>query len=237
VSEKSIVIHRKDGPSFVNGPEMVAGASACWKLIAGDTEFPLATSKCSPPPPPSAPKDCPKKTGPCDPPPPPPIGLISDFTVSATASAALPDTVVLVAPSGSIYNLTVPPLKAKDDKAAPIELNQFDSEWIQVKPTDLSPGPGSTSTATAKPPADFSTLKSVQANGKPVNYRLQTIDPKAIDPKTGKAKPPVLVEIEITRALTSNPGVVQVGFFSDTDLLGTRQIHITQTQWDTEGDK
>ncbi len=237
LSDKSIVIHRKDGLSFVNGPEMVAGASACWKLITGDTEFPLGTSKCSPPPPPAAPKDCPKKTGPCDSPPPPPIGLISDFTVSATASAALPDTVVLVAPSGSVYNLTVPPLKAKDDKAAPIELNQFDSEWIQVKSTELTPGPGSTSTTTAKAPADFSALNSVQANGKPVNYRLQTIDPKAIDPKTGKPKPPLLVEIEITRALTSNPGVVQVGFFSATDLLGTRQIHITQTQWDTEGDK
>ncbi len=235
VSSKSIVIHRKDGPSFIDAPEIPPGAVACWKLIAGDTEMPL-TAACPPAKP--APKDCEKKVkdDPCAP---PPLGVISDYTVTATV-ADLPDKVVLVAPSGSVYNLTVPPLKAKDDKTVPIELKQYDSQWIEIKASELTTGAASatdSATAAAKGAKDFSGLTAVEANNGPVNYVLPEADPKVLDEKTKKPKPPASVKVEITRALTSKPGTVDLAFVAGKKLIGTRQIHIAQTEWGNKGDK
>ena len=234
VSSKSIVIHRNDGPSFLNGPETTPGTPACWKLIAGDTEVSL-TAACPAKP---APKDCEKKAKPdaCAP---PPLGVISDYTVTATV-ADLPDKVVLVAPSGSIYNLTVPPVKAKDDKVGPIELKQYDSQWIEIKASELTTGAApaaSSATGAAKGAKDFTGLTAVEANNGPVNYVLPEADPKAVDEKTKKPKPPASIKVEITRALTSKPGTVDIAFRAGKRLLGTRQIHITQTEWGNKGDK
>ncbi len=239
VSSKSIVIHRKDGPSFINAPETPPGAAECWKLIAGDTELSLVTSACPAKP---APKDCQKKAkdDTCTP---PPLGPISDYTVTATV-ADLPDKVVLVAPSGSIYNLTVPPLKAKDDKTVPIELKQYDSQWIEIKSSELTTSSkaaagsaAATDSAAAKGAKDFSGLTAVEANNGPVNYILPAPDPKVLDEKTKQPKPPTTIKVEISRALTSKPGTVDLAFVAGKKLIGTRQIHIAQTEWGNKGDK
>lgn len=235
VSTKSIVIHRNDGPSFVNGPEIVPGTPACWKLIASDTETSL-TAACPAKP---APKDCEKKTK-TDPCTPPPLGAISDYVVSATLDS-LPDKVVLVAPSGSIYNLTVPPLKAKDDKAVPIELKQYDSQWIEVKSSDLTTSTtAAADSAAAASPAkgakDFNELTAIEANNSSLNYTPHP-NPKDVDPKTNKPKPLTSIKVEVTRALTSKPGTIDIAFRAGDKLLGTRQIHISQTEWGGKGDK
>ncbi|SPE41143.1 exported hypothetical protein [Candidatus Sulfotelmatobacter sp. SbA7] len=239
ISQKSILIGRVDGPSFVNGPEVADPTSACWKLIAGDTELPLVTSACHAEP---APKDCQKKAkdDACTP---PPLGPISDYTVTATV-AGLPDKVVLVAPSGAVYNLTVPPLKAKDDKTVPIELKQYDSQWIEIKSSELttsskadSGSATATGSAAAKGAKDFSGLTAVEANNGPVNYVLPEPDPKVLDEKTKLPKPPASIKVEITRALTSKPGTVDLAFLAGKKLIGTRQIHIAQTEWGNKGDK
>jgi hypothetical protein len=70
-----------------------------------------------------------------------------------------------------------------------------------------------------------------------VNYVLPEPDPKAIDEKTKKPKPPVSIKVEITRALTSKPGTIDIAFVAGKKLIGTRQIHITQTEWGNKGDK
>jgi hypothetical protein len=236
VSSKTIIIHRNDSFSFKKGPEIDENTPACWTLIAADTEIPL-TAACPAKP---APKDCQKKakTDPCTP---PPLGTISESTVAATSTTdSLPDKVVLVAPSGAIYNLTVPPVKAKDDKAVPIELKQYDSQWIEIKSSELTtsatPAAGAAAPA-AKGTKDFSQLTAVEANNGPVNYVLPEPDPKAIDEKTKKPKPPVSIKVEITRALTSKPGTIDIAFIAGKRLIGTRQIHITQTEWGNKGNK
>ena len=236
VSSKSIVIHRNDGWDFTNGPEVSDPTSACWELIAGDTELPL-TAACPARP---VPEECQKKakTDACTP---PALGLISDYTVAATV-ADLPDRVVLVAPSGAVYNLTVPPLKAKDNKPVPIELKQYDSQWIEIKASELTTSAmaaaaAATGSAAAKGAKDFSGLTAVEANSAPVNYILPEPDPKVLDEKTKQPKPPTTIKVEISRALTSKPGTMDIAFLAGKKLLGTRQIHIAQTEWGNKGDK
>ncbi len=234
---KTILIHRIDGASFKNGPETDKGT--CWNLIAADEEQPLTPAcpkKPAPKPDPSKPAAATKdKAGA----PAAPLLSPSDYVVTATLDNP-PDKVVLVAPNGAIYNLTVPPVKAKDDKAGPIELKQYDSQWIEIKAADLTSGAtptaGSAATA-AKGAKDFSGLTAVEANNGPVNYVLPEPDPKAVDEKTKKPKPPTSIKVEITRALTSKPGTIDIAFRAGKLLLGTRQIHITQTEWGNKGDK
>jgi hypothetical protein len=56
---------------------------------------------------------------------------------------------------------------------------------------------------------------------------------------TQKTPPPVKsIKVEITRELTSKPGTVDIGFRdAKGQLLGTRQLHIAQTDWSSKGDK
>jgi hypothetical protein len=239
VSTKTILIHRIDGPSFMNGPETEKGS--CWNLIAADEEEPLTPAcpkKPAPKPDPSKPAAAKKdKAEPAAPPLPPP----SDYVVIATLDS-LPDKVVLVAPSGSTYNLTVPPVKAKDDKVVPIELKQYDSQWIEIKSSDLTTSTtaaadSAAAASSAKGVKDFTGLDAVEANNGPVNYVLPDPDPKVLDPKTKQPKPPSSIKVEITRALTSKPGTIDIAFRAGKKLLGTRQLHITQTEWGNKGDK
>ncbi|MGA2981266.1 MAG: hypothetical protein ABSD76_16880 [Terriglobales bacterium] len=249
VSPKSILIHRIDGPSFKNGPENT-DKSTCWHLIAGDEELPLTAGcppKPAPNPDPSQPvpskKDKTKTKTPAT-----PLPAFSDYVVTATVDS-LPDKVVLVAPSGSIYNLTIPALKAKDDKAGPIELKQYDAEWIEIKSTDLTtssaPATGAAPAANAKSGPDFRKVTLVEANGKPLAFVLPpeektaSADAKAgAADKTKKTPPPIKsIKVEITRELTSKPGTVDIAFHAGAQLLGTRQLHITQTDWSNKGDK
>jgi hypothetical protein len=246
VSQKSILVHRIDGPSFKNAPENTE--SVCWRLIAGDEELPLIGCPVTSTP---TPKECEKKKDPCAPPPPLPVAG-SDYVAAATVDS-LPDKVVLVAPNSAIYNLTVPALKAKDDKVAPIELKQYDSQWIEIKASELTTGAAATSTsATATStaakkdtPPDLNKVTSVEANGKPVNYvkpadkTASTDATAAATDKTKKTPPPLkTIKVEITRELTSKPGTIDIAFHAaGNQLLGTRQLHVTQTDWSNKGDK
>jgi len=138
----------------------------------------------------------------------------------------------------------VPPVKAKDDKTVPIELKQYDSQWIEIKFSELTTGATTAAvsaaaidSAPAKGAKDFSGLTAVEANSAPVNYILPEPDPKVLDEKTKKPKPPTTIKVEISRVLTSKPGTMDIAFLAGKKLLGTRQIHIAQTEWGNTGDK
>jgi hypothetical protein len=168
---------------------------------------------------------------------PPPPSLVSDFTVEAHVGD-LPDKVVLVAPSGSIYTLAVPELKAKDETVKPIELKQYDSEWVEIKASDL------TTSATVqkgrKPePPDLGKVISVEANGKPLLYLKQEDKSTSTEDKSKKKSPTVKsIKVEITRELTSKPGTVDIAFHgTSNELLGTRQLVISRTEWGEKGEK
>lgn len=254
VSATKIMIRRIDGPSFVKAPEN-EGSSTCWKLLGGadnvDLPFPTGCikenktdtcKKASAKPEPSKCEEDNDKTTPSS-------TLVSDFAVTATVPE-LPDKIVLVAPNGALYNLTVPALKAKDDKTGPLELKQYDSQWIEIKAEDLAKSSASTDGAgtaaggtsasgAKKDGLDLSQVVSVEANGKPLHFLKQENKPATTTTDTQKTPPPVKsIKVEITRELTSKPGTVDVGFHdAKGQLLGTRQLHIAQTDWSSKGDK
>jgi len=227
VSAKSILINRKDGWSFMNGPENT-DQSTCWKLIAGDNETPL-TRTCPQPPkdstqnkPAADPKTVDPKKKDAAPACATPIQPPSDFVVIATVDN-LPDKVMLVAPNGAIYNLSIPAVKATDaadDKTSALELKQYDSQWIDIKSADLTAASDPAKGAKSKG-LDLSQVVSVEANAKPLNF----------------VKNANSITVEITRDLTSKPGTVDIGFHDAKSLLGTRQLHITQTESSSKGDK
>jgi hypothetical protein len=144
-----------------------------------------------------------------------------------------------VAPSGSTYLLGVPPLKAKDDKVTPIQLKQFDSEWLEIAPKDLTVTGGDSAKKPATP--DLSKLASVEANGKKLTFlpQMAKVDAGAPPPNAKNQKPSVKsVKVEFTRELTSKPGTVDVAFLdADNKIIGTRQIQISCTECTNKGDK
>lgn len=210
VSQKSILISRIDGLSFVNGPESEGHASPCWNLIVAEERIPL-TSGCDIQ---TALPGCPKKEKSC-------LSSLplSDYTVAASAANELPDKVVLVAPSGATYTLAVPELKAKDTKVQPLAIKQYDSLWIEVTSAELKT-------------ADLSKVTTVEANGTP----LRMVPQKATDANqkvTIKS-----IKMEITRALTEKQGTVDIAFrAANGDIIGTRQLEIKRTEAGTKGDK
>lgn len=210
VSQKSILISRIDGLSFVNGPESEGHASPCWNLIAGEQIISL-TPGCETQ---TALPECPKKEKSC-------LSSLplNDYTLAASAANDLPDKVVLVAPNGATYTLAVPELKAKETKVQPLEIRQYDSLWIEVTSAELKT-------------TDLSKVTVVEANGTP----LKMVPQKATDANqkvTIKS-----IKMEITRALTEKPGTVDIAFrASDGGIIGTRQLQITRTEWAGRGDK
>jgi hypothetical protein len=263
VSQKSILISRIDHFSFVDGPEVPRQGSKCWHLIAGDNEIALQTSTCDPtketpvasdavPPlgkpvtlpsqantPASGQKNAARAASSHDKqgdqaPPLVPLPPPSDYVVTATL-ASLPDKVILVAPSGSTYTLTIPDLKAKTTTVQPLALKQFDSLWVEIKAADLSSG---SDTAPGGAGPDLSTVTLVEANGKPLNSIAQTGSTTASDGAASNQKPKVTsIKIEITRDLTAKAGRVDIGFHAGAKLIGTRQIQIARTEWASQGEK
>jgi len=225
VSDAHILISRVDELSFANGPENTS-TSACWKLMAGDTLINL-TKTCAAP---KADAACASGRDTCE--------IESDFVVSAKVEK-MPDNVVLVAPSGSTYLLAVPPLKAKDDKVTPIQLKQFDSEWLEIAPKELTVTGGDSAKKPATP--DLSKLASVEANGKKLTFlpQMAKVDAGASPANAKTPKPSVRsVKIEVTRDLTSKPGTIDVAFLdADNKIIGTRQIQIACTECTNKGDK
>jgi len=225
VSDTHILLSRVDELSFANGPENT-NSSTCWKLMAGDTLINL-TKTCTPP---KADATCASGRDTCE--------IESEFVVSAKVEK-MPDNVVLVAPSGSTYLLAVPPLKAKDDKVTPIQLKQFDSEWLEIAPKELTVTGGDSTKKAAT--ADLSKLASVEANGKKLTFlpQMTKVDAGAPTANAKAPKPSVKsVKVEITRDLTSKPGTIDVAFLdADNKIIGTRQIQIACTECNNKGDK
>jgi hypothetical protein len=224
VSQNSILITRVDGPSFTNGPEIQDVSKKCWHLIASDNEVPLETSLC---------QRRPVLT-------PPPLPPPSDFVVTARLDT-LPDNIVLAAPSGATYTLAIPALKAKDDKAGPIEIKQYDSQWIEIKAADLTTISATAAAAGTKSPApDLSKVTFVEANGTRLNWVPVNPDDKTASADKTPAPKVKSIKVEITRDLTSKFGTVDIAFHgpavAGNDLIGTRQLHIAQTEW-AKGDK
>ena len=210
VSDKSIVISRitGEGISFSNAPENLSKDKpdyACWRLIAGETAIPLRTDAC-PCPPTDQPRSCEKKptpkptpaksaeakTGSSDKDQSLDLGSALPYTVSATV-AKMPSHVILLAPNGTAYRLTVPDLT--DKKAAPPappEMKQGDAAWIPITvPVGKTP---------------LKTPLKVEANGKDTLQIRPAAkdDSKPADPKVQT------FNVEITRDLTAKTGTIDL---------------------------
>jgi hypothetical protein len=259
VGSTKILIQRIDRVSFDNAPENIG--LICWKLLGEDVEldlpFPLACKqtpvKEAPVPAPVTP--APKKTKgkPATPPktteqnPKQELARVSNYAVIATIPS-LPDKLLLVAPNSAIYNLDIPAFKAaaatgKVNKTGPLELKQYDSQWIDIKSADLTttsvPPKDAAPAAGAKSKGpDLSQVDTVEANGIKLNF-VKEEDTDATAASAPKSTPPVKsITVEVTRDLTSKPGTVDIGFRdAKGQLLGTRQLHIAQTDWSSKGDK
>jgi hypothetical protein len=239
VSQKSILIGRVDGVSFTNGPETIGHPSPCWHLIAGDADVPL-TSGCPKPASESVSdkKDKDKENDKRKTEPQGPIAsLLSDYTVAAQVPE-LPDKAVLVAPNGSIYTLSIPEFKAKEETVKPIELKQYDSVWVEIKPGELATSASPQKGKKTEPP-DLSKVITVEANGKTL-LALKQEDKSAATADESKKKTPSVksIKVEITRDLTAKPGTIDIAFHgAGNELLGTRQLVITRTEWGEKGEK
>ncbi len=157
----------------------------CWQLIAGDGK---------------------------------PIALKTDYcdseapTVSLSTNAELvtlteiPDRVALVAPNGAVLLLDIP----KSESAAgatqkPIQLNQYDSLWIDI------------------PAKDVAKVVSVEANQLLLKFR--------IPPPDDDGNPPKAIKVQITRDLTSQPGDVEITLLDkDNKPITSTRLHITAVQ-------
>ncbi len=233
VSQKTILVNRVDGFSFLSGPDIPKEKPACWSLIAGDIEKSL-TLECPPKKPTEDKKGTKnKKAAEPTPPLPPP----SSYVLIATVDS-LPDKTVLVAPSGTVYTLAIPALKAKDDKPNPLAMKQFDSQWIEIKASDLTADTASKGDKKSDG-VDLSKVVAVEANGKPLLF-VKREDKTAVDqdpsqPKTTKVSS---IRVEITRELTSKPGTIDIALRgAANEFIGTRQLQIARTEWGDKGDK
>ncbi len=226
VSEKSIVISRINGFAFVDDPargltapenekgkENTTG-DPCWKLVAGDLAKTLETTACHLP---KARQTAPDKNKQNigeikkeD----PQLALVLDYSVAATLDK-LPSHVILLAPNGATYRLDVPDLSdKKEEKPKPVEMKQYDTGWVAVK---LEVG---------KIP-----LK-VEANGAFLNWRADSTT-KKVDDKAGPT-----INVEITRELTSKPGLIEISVLDGSGkLIVTKQVSVICTQCNERGDK
>jgi hypothetical protein len=231
ISENSILISRINGLSFVHAPESEP-SNDCWSLIAGDQAQKLVTPTCkvaaAPVPPKSKGKPAPPKKDDASGCPDPPKCQLKlpeplPYTVTATVSK-MPSHVILLAPNGTAYALDVPDLTEKKEDPKPTPLKQYDSQWIPI-----------TVPATK-------TVAYVKANGERLNFQLPSDDTKKKDSKT------LSISVEITRAITSKPGTVDVTVWGhDTpkgntppkkdEQITKQQIAITCVQCSDKGDK
>jgi hypothetical protein len=227
VSEKSIVISRVNGLGFSNALENT-GNDSCWHVVAGDVLQTLKTKACHPPKPtdrtPTKKKD--DKSNKKEPPAKEPqtascspgqtlCDLDLDYTVAATVDK-MPAHVVLLAPNGTAYRLDVPDFPEKKDvKPQPLALKQYDSVWVDV---DIEQG---------------KSVAKVEANGKYLAWRPNE-PAKTPDDKAAGSK----IKVEITRELTSQPGLVDVTVLqADGKVITSKQIDVACTQCKDKGEK
>lgn len=232
VSDKSIVISRINKLDFSNAPENIhkdkdhEKDDPCWKLIAGDTVTVLPTGACKPKPEPAPAKKAGPAKGPAAPTKDkeedtPSLLAGLDYTVSATVKDKMPSHVILLAPNGTAYRLTVPDLTDKKDPGPkPLEMKQGDAAWI---PITVPAG---------------KTVAKVEANGKDT---LKVRPAVKDDSKPADPKGPQTINVEITRELTAKSGTIDLTALDKTGkpIAGTapQKITITCSQCTDKGDK
>lgn len=131
------------------------------------------------------------------------VKRLSDYSFIVTSGTDVPDNIVLVDPYGSVFKVEVP--KSTQPPASPpkpVELNQYDSLWIEVAVKDVSK------------------VVSVEANQLTLKYR--------IPPADDDGNPPKSIKVEITRDLTAKPGDVELTVLDkDGKPLSAIRLHIS----------
>jgi len=223
VSDTAFVLSRIDGSAFV--PKN-AKPKHCWTLIATDKPLPFGTDDCVPKPAPvpspglmkAKKQDTPAQATVT----PIPSGTAPVYSFLFTLPAKLPSKAILVSTDGGIYHLNIPDSTDKKDSAIKITtLQQYDSAWIDINyPTSKVP-------------------EGVETNGVTLKWRIDPPDPKATSAMAtaGKATDKTM-HVEITRAQTAKPGLLDVVVFDKTKTqIAKVQVRITCTLCGDGGDK
>jgi hypothetical protein len=183
VSEKSVVLMANNAAGFINradAPGTPLAPGQCWTLFAGEAPVVLRTATC--------PAGDPRSAG------------AGPNAISVTMTSALPDKVVLLNPLGRGIPLDVPKLVADSASPKVINLNQYDSIWIEIPLTDAAK------------------VGSCEANQQSIKCM----------PKPGKdGEASKSVRVQVTRDLTSKPGSVDVTVLDKSGgSLGTARLLI-----------
>jgi hypothetical protein len=221
LGSKTILIHTSNFLGFTKDPDspnlQPQSKKFCWQLIASDGKpIPLKTEYCQDEhsqPPNSAPQPPSKKSK----------GKKARDTKTKTLKtevveanseplsshaelvtlSEIPDRVALMAPNGAVYLVDVPKsTQPADAGPKPIQLNQYDSLWIDVAVKDVSK------------------VVSVEANQLMLKYR--------IPPPDDDGNPPKSIKVEITRDLTAQPGDVEITVLDkDGKSVASSRLHIS----------
>jgi hypothetical protein len=226
ISDNTFILSRINTLAFVGTNNV---AKHCWTLIASDKPLPFGTPDCNLAPVPQAPTKAPKKPPAKQQPAatrptvtPIPSGEKPIFSFLFTLPAKLPSKAILVSSDGGIYNLTIPDTTDKKDTTTKITtLQQYDSAWIDIN------------YAASKLPV------RVETNGLALKWRIDPPDPKAKpDPAAATKTADKTMHVEITRAETAKPGLLDVIVFDKANAQITKQqVRITCTLCGDGGDK
>jgi hypothetical protein len=183
---KSILISTTNFLGFTkdpNSPTLTpASKKFCWQLIAGDGKpIDLKTDYCD--------SEAPTRS-------------LSTHSELVTLTE-IPDRVALVAPNGAVLLLDIPKSESAAGAAPkPVQLNQYDSLWIDV------------------PAKDAAKVASVEANQLLLKFRIPAAD--------DDGNPPKSIKVQITRDLTSQPGDVELTLLDkDSKPITSTRLHIT----------
>lgn len=121
--------------------------------------------------------------------------------LSVTLSADIPDRFLLLDPRGQSCLIPMGDVEPKaPEKPKNPEVKQFDSVWLPIAVKDSS------------------LVQRVEADGQPLHKRV---------PIDAKGKPTAeLVEVEVTRAITAQPGMVDIKLL-DTDGNRLKVVRLT----------
>jgi hypothetical protein len=225
VSDNTFVLARINGTAIVGSTDT---KDHCWTLIASDKPLKFGTPDCTPKPPTpnqgkGNTKSAKEQKEPAQPVVmalPSPDNSIASFVF--TFPTKLPSKAILVSTEAGIYHLTIPDSVDKKDAAAKVTaLEQYDSAWIDI------------TYPASKVPV------RVETNGLALKWRIDPPDPKAKpDPAAATKTADKTMHVEITRAETAKPGLLDVVVFDKTNAqIVKQQVRITCTLCGDGGDK
>ncbi|MBB5057415.1 hypothetical protein HDF16_002121 [Granulicella aggregans] len=224
VSDNTFVLARINGTAIVGSTDT---KDHCWTLIASDKPLRFGTPDCTPKPPAPAPAKAGRKPvkKPAEAEQPTVTPLPSrDKSIASfvfTLPTKLPSKALLVSTDAGIYHLTIPDVADKKDTAVKVTtLQQYDSTWIDI------------TYPAAKVPV------RVETNGVALKWRIDPPDPKAKPDTAAAKKADKTLHVEITRAQTAKPGLLDLIVFGKDDAqIVKQQIKVTCTLCGDGGDK